>query len=536
MSNELLINVTPSESRVALVENGLLQELHLERADDISYVGNIYFGRVERVLPGMQAAFVNIGLSRTAFLHAGEIARPRPELSTALDDELDEPTVPPIGELIREGQEVLVQVVKDPMGSKGARLTTQLSLPSRYLVYLPGVRSVGVSLRIDNEEERARLRGLVEQLMSERRTDDGDGKSQEADRTSGRKSDGESGRGGRDTAVDEPGGASAEDIGLILRTNAEGVELDALRRDLDYLRRLWRDIERRMAGSPKPGDCIYEDLSLPLRAIRDLMHGGIDRVRIDDAKTLRQAQAFAANFVAEWADRIEAHGGSGPLFDLFGVEDEITRALKRDVTLKSGGHLTIDQTEAMTTIDVNTGGYVGVRNFAETVFKTNLEAAQALARQLRLRNLGGIIIIDFIDMDDDEHKRQVLRTLTQALARDPARSTVSEISPLGLVEMTRKRTTESLEHRLCEPCPHCNGRGWQKSVETVCSEIFREILRAVRQFETGQLMVMAPPQVVDKILEEHTRTIAELTEQLGTNIRFQPEEQYGQEQFDVVLL
>ncbi len=541
VSNELLINVTPSESRVALVENGLLQELHLERADDISYVGNIYFGRVERVLPGMQAAFVNIGLSRTAFLHAGEIARPRPELSTALDDELGEPAVPPIGELIREGQDVLVQVVKDPMGSKGARLTTQLSLPSRYLVYLPGVRSVGVSLRIDNEDERARLRGLVEQLMSENgaggdssgrapdRGQDADAVDETGDGTDGGRHD--------EHARDEAAGtASGEEIGLILRTNAEGVEIDALRRDLDYLRRLWRDIEQRMAGSPKPGDCIYEDLSLPLRAIRDLMHGGIDRVRIDDAKTLRQAQAFAGTFVAEWADRIEAHGGSGPLFDLFGVEDEITRALKRDVSLKSGGHLTIDQTEAMTTIDVNTGGYVGVRNFAETVFKTNLEAAQALARQLRLRNLGGIIITDFIDMDVDEHKRQVLRTLTQALARDPARSTVSDISPLGLVEMTRKRTTESLEHRLCEPCPHCNGRGWQKSVETVCSEIFREILRAVRQFETGQLMVMAPPQVVDKILEEHTRTIAELTEQLGTTIRFQPEEQYGQEQFDVVLL
>ncbi|NKI35745.1 ribonuclease G [Wenzhouxiangella sp. XN79A] len=495
MSNELLINVTPSERRVALVENGLLQEVHLERADDISYVGNIYFGKVERVLPGMQAAFVNIGLSRTAFLHAGEIARPRPELSAALDDELVESTVPPISELIREGQNVLVQVVKDPMGSKGARLTTQLSLPSRFLVYLPGVRSVGVSLRIDNEEERSRLRALVEDLLG-----------------------------------------ADDETGLIVRTNAEGVGREELERDLFYLRTLWRDLERRMSDQPKPGDCIYEDLSLPLRAIRDLMHGGIDRVRIDDPTTLRQAQAFAATFVAEWADRIDAHAGTGPVFDLFGVEDEIERALKREVPLKSGGHLTIDQTEAMTTVDVNTGGYVGVRNFDETVFKTNMEAAQALARQLRLRNLGGIVIVDFIDMTDEEHKRQVLRMLQQALARDPARTSVSEISPLGLVEMTRKRTTESLEHRLCEPCPHCNGRGWQKSVDSVCSEIFREILRAVRQFETGRLMVMASPQVVDKILEDHTRTVAELTEQLGTSIRFQPEEQYGQEQFDVVLL
>lgn len=495
MSNELLINVTPSEARVALVENGLLQELHLERADDISYVGNIYFGRVERVLPGMQAAFVNIGLNRTAFLHAGEIARPRPELDEAIGEELEETVVPSISELIREGQDVLVQVIKDPMGTKGARLTTQLSLPSRFLVYLPGVSSIGVSLRIDNDEERSRLRGLVEQLL-------------EGDR----------------------------ETGLILRTNAEGVGLDELKRDLEYLRRLWRDIEEHMAARPKAGECIYEDLSLPLRALRDLMHAGIERVRIDDAATLEQARTFAGTFIAEWSDRIEAYAGAGPLFDLFGVEDELERALKREVPLKSGGHLTIDQTEAMTTIDVNTGGYVGVRNFADTVFKTNLEAAQSLARQLRLRNLGGIIIVDFIDMDDDEHKRQVLRTLNQALARDPARSTVSEISSLGLVEMTRKRTTESLEHRLCQPCPHCNGRGWQKSVDTMCSEIFREILRAVRQFDTGQLRVLAAPQVVDKILEEHTRTMAELTELLGTSIRFQPEEQYAQEQFDVVLL
>src|SRR6056297_1795518 len=453
MSNELLINVTPSESRVALVENGLLQELHLERMGDISYVGNIYMGRVERVLPGMQAAFVDIGLSRTAFLHAGEIARSRPELESDVVDEHGEPMIPPIGEMIREGQSIPVQVVKDPMGSKGARLTTQLSLPSRYLVYLPGSGSIGVSLRIENEAERARLRELVGEILD---------------------------------SHDEAGN------GLILRTNAEGVGATELKRDLDYLRRLWSGIAKKLGNGCEPGTCIYEDLSLPLRALRDLMH--------------------------------------------YGVEDEISRALRRNVALKSGGHLTIDQTEAMTTIDVNTGGFVGARNFSETVYKTNMEAAQALARQLRLRNLGGIIIIDFIDMTDDEHKRQVMRMLNQSLARDPARTTVSEISALGLVEMTRKRTTESLEHRLCNPCPQCNGRGWQKSPETVCSEIFREILRAVRQFETGRLMVLAAPPVVDKMLDEYTGPLAEVTEQLGTNIRFQSEEQYAQEQFDVVLL
>ncbi|MEM7053972.1 MAG: ribonuclease G [Pseudomonadota bacterium] len=509
MSNELLINVTPSESRVALVENGLLQELHLERTDDISYVGNIYLGRVERVLPGMQAAFVNIGLDRTAFLHASEIARPRSELEEvvqgsrkpeldvrALIERANEPPLPLITDLLHQGQELLVQVIKDPLGSKGARLTTQLSLPSRYLVYLPtDEATIGISLRIEDETERERLRDLVLPILS----------------------------------PDQP-------AGIIVRTNAEGIGADELVRDLDYLRRLWARIGKRMQDQPKPGDCVYEELSLPLRAIRDWMNAGIDRVRIDDAATLARARDFTASIIQEWSDRIEAYNGIGPLFDLFGVEDEIERALKRNVPLKSGGYLTIDQTEAMTTIDVNTGAYVGVRNFSETIFKTNLEAAQALARQLRLRNLGGIIIIDFIDMDDEGHKSQVLRTLNQALARDPARTNVLEISALGLVEMTRKRTTESLGHRLCEPCPDCSGRGWQKSVETICSEIFREILRAVRQFETGQLRVLAATPVVEKILEEHTRTIAELTEQLGTEIRFQPEDQYSQEQFDVVLL
>lgn len=499
MSNEILINITPSESRVALVESGLLQELHLERRGDISYVGNIYLGRIERVLPGMQAAFVEIGLNRTAFLHAGEIARTRPELDADVGNGDEIPEIPPIAEMIREGQILPVQVIKDPMGSKGARLTTRLSLPSRYLVYLPGSDAVGVSVRIDNEEERARLRALV-------------------------------------TGILEPGKAEGEAGGLIVRTNAEGVSKTELSRDLDYLRRLWRRLEQRLDATGEAGSCIYEDLSLPLRAVRDLMHAGIERVRIDDESVHARAREFTAQFMPEWADRLEWFTGSGPLFDLYGVEDEIGRALKRNVALKSGGYLTIDQTEAMTTVDVNTGGYVGTRSFDETVFKTNLEAAQALARQLRLRNLGGIIIVDFIDMEDEEHKRQVMRTLSQALARDPARTTTTGISSLGLVEITRKRTTESLEHRLCEPCPHCDGRGWQKSIDTVCSEIFREILRAARQFETGRLMVLAAPPVVDKMLDEYTGPLAEVTDQLGTNIAFQAEEHYGQEQFDVVLL
>jgi len=490
MSDEILINVTLTETRVGVVENGLLQELYLERDDDASYVGNIYMGRVERVLPGMQAAFVDIGLERTAFLHANDIVPRQPEL----DDKGDPVQTPTISELLSQGQQVMVQVIKDPLGSKGARLTTQLSIPSRYLVLLPGVDSIGVSVRIEIEEERQRLKDLVRRLIGETRSS-----------------------------------------GFILRTNAEGVGEQALARDIDYLRRLWHRIEKAMTTA-SPGQCVYEDLSLPYRSLRDLMHAGIDKVRVDDLVTQQRAVRFANEFFPDWAERIEHYQADGPLFDLYGVEDEIERALSRITPLKSGGHLAIDQTEAMTTVDVNTGAYVGFRNLEETIYKTNLEAAQAIARQLRLRNLGGIIIIDFIDMNDPEHKRQVLRTLQRALARDHARSTVSEISPLGLVEMTRKRTTESLEHRLCEPCLACEGRGRVKSVDTVCAEIVREILRAVRQFETGQLRVMAAPAVVDRMLEDHHGSIAELTEQLGTTIQFQPEEQYGQEQFDVVLL
>ncbi len=497
MSNEILVNVTPSESRVALVENGLLQELHLERMGDISYVGNIYMGRVERVLPGMQAAFVDIGLSRTAFLHAGEIARSRPELESDALDEHGEPQIPPIGEMIREGQSLPVQVVKDPMGSKGARLTTQLSLPSRYLVYLPGSSSIGVSLRIENEVERARLRDLVGEILEEH---------------------GQAGN------------------GLILRTNAEGVGATELKRDLDYLRRLWSGVAKKLENGCEPGTCIYEDLSLPLRALRDLMHAGIERVRFDAAETYAHARSFSDTFIGEWSDRLESFSGPGPLFDLYGVEDEISRALRRNVSLKSGGHLTIDQTEAMTTIDVNTGGYVGTRNFAETVYKTNMEAAQALARQLRLRNLGGIIIIDFIDMEDSEHQRQVLRVLEKSLERDHAKNKLTGVTELGLVQLTRKRTRESLEQTLCEPCPTCQGRGTLKTPETVCYEIFREILREERAYSPDTYMVLASQEVVDRLLDEESAAVADLEIFIGKTIRFQVEGHYSQEQYDIVLM
>jgi len=489
VSEEILINSTPSETRVALVENGMLQEVWLERASHTGYIGNIYKGVVSRVLPGLQAAFIDIGLDRTAFLHARDMVRHDPVATGDVT-----PTEPLISTLLRPGDRLIVQVIKDPLGSKGARLTTNISIPSRFLVLLPDSEVVGISVRIEEESERSRLKELVQTLR---------------DRSQGH--------------------------GYIVRTNAEGVNDFALSADMVYLGKVWQAIKERSATAG-PASCVFEDLSLPFRALRDLMHEDVDRVRIDSPEILQQAREFARRFVPDWLERIEEYSADRPIFDLFGVEDEIESALRPNVPLKSGGYLVFDQTEAMTTIDVNTGAYVGHRNLEETIYKTNLEAAQAIARQLRLRNLGGIIIIDFIDMQNEEHRRQVMRSFERALARDHVKTAVTEISALGLVEMTRKRTTESLERRLCVPCPMCEGRGTVKSTETVCLEIFREIMRSSRQFDASKLMVLASPQVVERILDEQSSTVAELEELIGKTITFQREDQYTPEQYDVVLL
>ncbi len=513
MSEEILVNVTPRETRVAVVENGMLQELHIERGWARGVVGNVYKGKVQRVMPGMQAAFVDIGLDRAAFLHAADIIKPAspatavPQPAAMVDGEalataaLPEPTRP-ISELLRDGQEIVVQVVKDPIGGKGARLTTLTSIPSRYLVLLPYTQVIGVSARIEDEAERARLKTIVGALS--------------------------------------PAG---ESHGYIVRTNAEGQPEEALAEDVAYLSRVWSLIGERSA-SARVGECIYEDLTLPLRAVRDLIRRDVDKVKVDSRETFERLRTFAARFMAttgaatepDLGQRIEHYTGARPIFDLYGVEDEIQRALDKQVPLKSGGYLVIDQTEAMTTVDINTGSFLGQRNLEETVYRTNLEAAQSVARQLRLRNLGGIIIIDFIDMNDAEHKRQVLRTLEKALAKDHAKTTVYDFSPLGLVEMTRKRTTESLQRQLSEPCHECSGRGTLKTPETVTYEIFREIVRQVRQFDAVRLLVMASPKVVARITDEESAAVAELEEFLGKSIRFQADEQYAQEQFDVVLL
>ncbi len=486
---EILINVTSGEVRAALLENGVLQEVYVERAARRGVIGNIYKGRVSRVLPGMQAAFVDIGLERTAFLHASDIARINGR-SNVTEDEL-----PGIRELVREGEELLVQVVKDPLGNKGARLTTFITLPARHLVLLPKGDSVGVSARIEDEPERERLRGLVEELLK----------------------------------------AHELEVGAIVRTAADSTDREALEADLRYLVRLWEVIQQR---SSKAGakSLIHEDLSLPLRVLRDMVTSDVDHILIDSALDYEEMLEFARTYLPDIESLLELYRRRRPIFDMHGIDDEIKKGLERSIPLKSGGYLIFDQTEAMTTIDVNTGAYVGHRNLEETIYRTNLEAAVAIARQLRLRNLGGIIIIDFIDMEEADHREGVIAALTQAMASDHARHQITPVSPLGLVEMTRKRTRESLQHILCEDCPSCAGRGFVMTAETVCFEIFREIIRQARQFDFEELIVLAQQDVIELLLDEQAPALAEVAEQTGKTIGLQTESLYLQDQFDVVLM
>lgn len=489
MSEEILINVTPQETRVATVENGMLTEVCVERRTKTTLVGNIFKGKVVRVLPGMEAAFVDIGLERAAFLHASDIA------GAVQVAEGGERTQKHIRELLREDQDLLVQVVKNPLGSKGARLTSNLTAPSRYLVYMPGDPTIGVSAKIEDEQERERLKGIVREIQEECQ-------------------DGEN--------------------GYIVRTAAEGVDAEAIRDDVRFLKKLWSSIEQAIKDS-KPGDRVFADLPLVNRTLRDLVGLSVERVRIDSRESFQSACRFAEKYLPEIKPRIEHYPGERPIFDIYGVEDEIQKALDRRVQLKSGGHLVFDQTESMTTVDVNTGAFVGHRNLEETIFKTNLEAAQAICRQLRLRNLGGIIIIDFIDMSVDEHKRQVMRAMEKALDRDHAKTQVCEVSSLGLVEMTRKRTRESLEQTLCSECPTCSGRGFLRTAETVGYEISREIIRQVRQFDVKSLTVVAAPEVIE-LFDEQSDYFAELETFVEVPIRLQAESMYIRDQYDVVIV
>ena len=490
MSSELLINVTPSESRVALIENGVLQEVQVERIGNLGIVGNIYFGKVSRVLPGMQAAFVDIGLDKAAFLHASDIVN-----SASFEEGVDDQPVKKvqdIRELVKQGQFIMVQVVKDPLGTKGARLTTDITIPSRYLVFMPDATHVGVSQRIETEEERARLKKIVSQYN------------------------------------DENGG-------FIVRTAAEGASEEELQHDAEFLKKLWQKIVSRRKKASK-ASILHEDLTLAFRTLRDYVGEDMERIRVDSKLTHQELKEFTEEFVPLLAQVLEYYPGERPIFDLFDVESEIQKALHRKVELKSGGYLIIDQTEAMTTVDVNTGAFVGHRNLEETIFNTNVEATSAIARQLRLRNLGGIIIIDFIDMISDDHKRRVLHSLETALSKDRAKANINGLSALGLVEMTRKRTRESLEHILCGVCPSCSGRGSLKTVETVCYEILREIVRVNRAYDADKFMVYASAAVSEALTNDEYHNLAELELFIGKQVNIQTESLYSQEQFDVVMM
>ncbi|MFC4160475.1 ribonuclease G [Chitinimonas lacunae] len=485
MKEHILINVTPQETRVAVTEEGVVQEIHIERSAARGIVGNIYLGTVKRVLPGMQSAFIEIGLERAAFLHIADVIEQR-----------QHPSEPQrIERLMFEGQAVVVQVIKDPIGSKGARLSTQISIAGRFLVFLPQEHHIGISQRIEHGEGREHLRERLLKLLP-----DGD-----------------------------------QHGGYIIRTSAEHATDEELRADIDYLNRIWADIRQKSRTLP-PESVLYQDLSLPQRVLRDIVNAETLKVVVDSRETFQRMSEFAAQFVANVAPRIEHYLGERPLFEMHGVEAEIERALARRVNLKFGGYLIIDQTEAMTTIDVNTGGFVGTRSFDDTIFKTNLEATQVIARQLRLRNLGGIIIVDFIDMDNEEHRQQVLHELQKALGKDRTKITVSGFTSLGLVEITRKRTRESLAHVLCETCPTCQGRGEIKTAQTVCYEVLREILREARQFNAKEYRILGSQSVIDMFLDEESANLAMLADFIGKPISLQVESAYTQEQFDVILV
>ncbi|WP_124949414.1 ribonuclease G [Sulfuriferula thiophila] len=484
MSEEILINVTPQETRVAVMHLGVVQELHIERSSQRGLVGNIYFGKVCRVLPGMQSAFIDIGLERAAFLHVADIWEERQHGGEER----------PIERILFEGQGIMVQVIKDPIGTKGARLSTQISFAGRFLVYLPQDSHIGISQKIEDEAEREQLRQKLQLIILE----------------------------------GEPGG-------FIIRTMAEQAQTTELQADVDYLRRLWADIQSR-AKVAAVKTLLYQDLNLALRVLRDFANDETSRILVDSRETYQKMFEFAQNYTQGVIEKLQHYAAERPLFDLYAVEAEIEKALARRVDLKSGGYLIIDQTEALTTVDVNTGGFVGVRNFDDTIFKTNLEAAQSIARQLRLRNLGGMIIVDFIDMDNRDHQQEVFLEFKKALSRDYTRMSVHDFSPLGLVEMTRKRTRESLAHILCEPCPTCQGRGEVKTAKTVCYEILREIVREARQFNAKEYRILASQPVIDLFLDEESQSLAQLGDFIAKPVSLQVETFYTQEQYDIILI
>ena len=488
---DILINWAPQETRVAVVENGAVQELHVERTLERGLVGNVYLGKVARVLPGMQSAFIDIGLERAAFLHVADVWHRQPEGEPPSFARNGQPQVP-IEKQVFEGRALMVQVIKDPIGTKGARLSTQVSIAGRLLVFLPQDDHVGVSQKIPPDQRdglRARLQALV----------------------------------------GTPGG------GFILRTNGEDATDAELADDIAYLRKTWSRIGDAAKRLP-PTSLLHQDLNLLQRVLRDLVSESTQAIRLDSNEQFALLQAFAEEFMPASAERLALYKGERPIFDLFSIDEEIAKALGRLVDLKSGGYVIVDQTEALTTVDVNTGGFVGARNFDDTIFKTNLEAAQAIARQLRLRNLGGIIIVDFIDMGREDHREAVLAEFRKQLGRDRVKTMSGGFSQLGLVEMTRKRTRESLAHLLCEPCEACQGKGTVKTARSVCYDILREILREARQFNPREYRIVASPKVIELFLDEESQHLAGLSDFIGKAISLQSESAMGQEQYDIVLL
>jgi len=492
MSEELLINVNPFETRAALLRDGALQELHIARSSGYSCTGNIYLGRVERIVAGMQAAFVDVGLERPGFLHARNMVP-----KVGVRDVAGDHPLPDIRDLLHEGQELLVQVTKDPISGKGVRLTAEVSVAARYAVLMPLGSQIGISQRIE-EAERERLRRIISEARCRLNTA----------------------------------------MGFIARTVSEGIDAEVIESDMAQLLRVWDAMAAKRADLRCPAPP-HEDLPLHIRLLRDLAGPDLTRIRIDDERTCRRAASFAAQFLPELAHRVEHYCEPRPLFDRYGIEDEAARALLPRVEMKCGGFLVIEQTEAMVTIDVNTGSFLGGSRFEETVYRTNLEAASMIPRQLRLRNLGGIIVIDFIDMQSPEHQRNVLRALEKASEGDRARLAFEGFSSLGLVQMSRKRTRESLARQLCEPCPLCRGGGLTKTSETICAEIFRAILHDARSAcspSAREYLIRAPETVVDRLLDEDADHLAAVSSRVGREIRIQVEPCYGPNQFDVVVL
>ncbi len=503
MGSELIINATPQEIRVALLEEGMVVEVYIERKKDRSIMGNIYKGRATRVLPGMQAAFVDIGMDRAAFLYVTDAYSSIREYHQMLDegwedqDSLEFESNSPylseplqIEDVVREGQELLVQVSRDPLGTKGTRITSHITLPGRYLVLMPTVNHVGVSRRIRDDVERRRLRDIVLEIRP-------------------------------------------PSIGFIVRTASEGAREEELKNDMDLLTKIWENIQRKNETAAAPS-LIHSDLNIVLRVIRDLMTADVKRVVTDSEDEYEQIIQFVENYMPRMRCTVDLYEDRTPIFDVFGIEMELDKALKRRVWLKSGGYIVIETTEALTAVDVNTGKFVGKRNLEDTILKTNLEAAKEIAYQLRLRNIGGIIIIDFIDMEKESNRELVYQTLESALGKDRAKSNISKISELGLVEMTRKRTRESLTQLLGEPCPTCEGLGYVKSKTTVCYDIYREIERVSSDLGGKTVMVDVNPEVAEMLCEEERAGIERLERALGKRIVVQGIPRFHQEEFEIV--